>query len=228
MPSGFDISLFMLEDKIATRLRELIGAAAKAAVPTGRGNWGSYFDVAAVEEVHCSAETLLESAFGHESSQLERAKGVRKPGHPDFAMKLLGGVLRAALADLEGGYIFKARELIEAEVADDLLGQADELLAAGYKDAAAVIVGGVLERHLRELCARHGIPLDGPTGKPKMMGVMNDDLAKAGVYNAVKKSQVQAWATLRNKAAHGDHGAYVKADVENLLRDVRSFCADVA
>lgn len=216
-----------MEQKVAKRLRELIDAATKAAVPTGRGEFGPYYDGVAGEAVHCSAETIMESAFGKDSSLLARAQAARSHSYWSTRMDHLRGVLRAALADLEGGYIFKARELIEAEVADDLLGQADELLAAGYKDAAAVIVGGVLERHLRELCARHGIPLDGPTGKPKMMGVMNDDLAKAGVYNAVKKSQVQAWATLRNKAAHGDYGAYVRADVEGLLRDVRAFCADV-
>jgi hypothetical protein len=35
-----------------------------------------------------------------------------------------------------------------------------------------------------------------------MINDMNDELAKAGAYNALKKKQVAAWADLRNNAAH--------------------------
>ena len=68
-----------------------------------------------------------------------------------------------------------------------MLEQAEELLQAGYKDAAAVLVGGVLEKHLRSMCARRGIGLLKTNGKHKMINDMNDELAKAGAYNALEE-----------------------------------------
>ena len=55
---------------------------------------------------------------------------------------------------------------------------------------------------------------------------MNDELAKAGAYNALKKKQITAWADLRNNAAHGNTTAYTAADVGTFLRDVSDFCAN--
>src|SRR5436190_13271198 len=66
-------------------------------------------------------------------------------------------IFRAAKEDYEGGYLFKVRSLIQAEVFDDALEQAAELLRAGYKDPACVVVGVTLETTLKELCTRNGI-----------------------------------------------------------------------
>ncbi len=61
-----------------------------------------------------------------------------------------------------------------------------------------------------------------------MINDMNDDLTKAGVYNALKKKQVTAWADLRNNAAHGNTTEYNSSDVDKFLRDVSDFCANVS
>lgn len=128
-------------------------------------------------------------------------------------------VFQSAKEDYEGGYLFNMRSLIQAEVFDDALEQATELLKAGYKDPACVVAGVTLETTLKELCSRHGLT-------HAKMDKMNADLCKAGIYNMGMQKQITAWADRRNKAAHGDWTAYSDADVEDLIRGVNRLIAE--
>ncbi len=103
------------------------------------------------------------------------------------AVKTALGILKAVKDDYENGHLFDIRALIEAEVFDDFLEQADYLLSQGYFTASAVIAGSVLEDGLRKLCVKNGIAL---SAKPKL-DTMNADLAKAGVYNLLKKNKLR-------------------------------------
>jgi len=129
------------------------------------------------------------------------------------------GILRAAKEDYEHGYLFDVRQLIQAEVFDDFLEQAEHLIGAGYFQPAAVVVGCVLEDGLRKLCDKHGIS---QPDKPKL-DKMNADLAKQGVYNKLTQKQITAYADLRNKAAHGEWDQFADGDVSQMLAGVRGF-----
>ena len=83
-----------------------------------------------------------------------------------------------------------------------MLEAAGYLLGETYKDPAAVMAGGVLEQHLRELCRKHGVDTTSRLEKPKMIDTMNTDLAKASAYGKIEQKQVTAWAGIRNAAAH--------------------------
>lgn len=113
----------------------------------------------------------------------------------------------------------KFQQLVEAEVFDDFLEQAEHLLANGYFQAAAVVAGCVLEDALRKLCTKHQISLP---DKPKL-DTMNAELAKKGAYNKLVQKQVTAESDLRNKAAHGEWDKFTKADVEAMVPFVRRF-----
>jgi len=131
-------------------------------------------------------------------------------------------VVRAAKDDYENGYLFDTKALIEAEVFDEFLEQAEELFEKGYYQAAAVITGCVLEDGLRKLCDRDSITLPAKaTIEP-----MNVELAKAGIYNKLIQKKITALADLRNKAAHGEWSEFSERDVEEMIRDVRRFMED--
>src|SRR5258708_34010349 len=72
----------------------------------------------------------------------------------------LMGVVDALRNDVSGGFLKSVRELVHGELFSDFLGMADFILSEGYKDAAAVMGGGVLESHLRQLCVKHGKDLE--------------------------------------------------------------------
>jgi hypothetical protein len=129
------------------------------------------------------------------------------------------GILRAARDDYENGYLFDVRRLVEAEVFDDFLAQAEHLLSAGYFQPAAVVAGAVLEDGLRKLCVRHSIDL---TAAPKL-DLMNAQLAKAGAYSVLVQKKITALADLRNRAAHGRWDMFNSGDVEDMIGSVRRF-----
>lgn len=86
-----------------------------------------------------------------------------------------------------------------------------------------VLAGSVLEEHLRKLGEKHGVDTQRPDGSAKKADAINADLGKADAYNKLEQKSVTAWLDLRNKAAHGHYGDYDVAQVEALIRDVRSF-----
>jgi hypothetical protein len=143
------------------------------------------------------------------------------------AVPHVGGALKALRNDIESGYLVGLQELIHADLFSDFLEMAEHLLKEGYKDPAAVLIGGVLEEHLRKLCGKNDILTDYTNSKgdsrPKKADTMNADLAKDGVYSKLDQKSVTAWLDLRNKAAHGRYDEYSKDQVELLLQSVRDF-----
>ncbi|SFQ57724.1 protein of unknown function [Halopseudomonas formosensis] len=133
-------------------------------------------------------------------------------------LQQMKAVFMAAKEDFEGGYLNSVRNLVQAEVFDNELDQAKELLSSGYAAAAAVIAGVVLETTLRNMCRDNGIPL----GK---LDKMNADLTKQGVYNSLTQKRITALAGVRNSAAHGKTEEFSKGDVNSMINEIERFVA---
>jgi len=140
-------------------------------------------------------------------------------------------ILQAIQSEIRGGWLFTVKGLIAAELFSDFLEMAEHLLESGYKDPAAVMVGSVLEEHLRQLCGKHGIPTeDDRNGKsvPRKADGLNAELAKHEVYTKLYQKLITAWLDLRNKAAHGKYDQYSEDQVRDLLSGVTGFMANVS
>lgn len=138
-------------------------------------------------------------------------------GEPDLLR--LQGILRALRADYEAERLQSFKELLQGDLFSDFLEMAEYFLQEGYKDAAAVIAGGVLEQHLRKLCGKHAISIP---PKPNL-NTMNTDLAAASIYGKNEHKQVTGWAALRNDAAHGVYGNYTVDEVKIMTLGIRGF-----
>ena len=114
--------------------------------------------------------------------------------------------------------LHKVRDLLQAQVFESELEQAQELFRSNYQSAAAVIAGVVLETTLRRMCQDRTLSV----GK---LDKMNADLAKAGVYNSVTQKRITALAAVRNSAAHGKPEEFNKDDVSAMIRGVERFVA---
>ncbi len=143
-----------------------------------------------------------------------------------YVIPHLAGILTALRTAYAAGDLATITELIHADIFTDFLEMADHLLSEGYKDAAAVIIGSTLEEHLRQLCAKHGIPLD-VAGKPQKADILNAELAAQSTYSKLDQKSITAWLDLRNKAAHGKYAEYSKDQVAVILLGVRDFMARV-
>ena len=132
------------------------------------------------------------------------------------------GVARALISDIRNGYLQSVEELLHGDVFGDYLEMAMHLLDNDYKDAAAVLTGGTLEVHLKNMCSKHSISTE-RNGKAKKADELNAELAKQKVYSKLDQKSVTAWLGLRNDAAHGNYSAYTKDQVSLLLQGVRDF-----
>lgn len=143
------------------------------------------------------------------------------------------GILEAFRDDFDKGFLDNFASRIEAEVAADYMGQADELLREGQKGKydhvpAAVLTGAVLEKSLRTLCDQQTPKIATLTanGDPKTLNPLIDDLKRAGVFNELKAKQLRSWADIRNKAAHGEFDQFTRGDVEQMIHGVSNFLGD--
>lgn len=172
--------------------------------------------------------TLMSDAinrFSPPSSQYaESMRSILKTYGVDngHAVPYIAGVLDALRIAYQEDYLATVQELIHAELFTDFVEMAEYLLSEGYKDPAAVIIGSVLEEHLRQLCAKHGVAVE-VGGKPKKADQLNADLAGGSVYSKLDQKSITGWLDLRNKAAHGKYSEYTKEQVALLLDGVRNF-----
>lgn len=214
-----------IDEKILNRFNELISEA-NDVVSTNQkaGSIGGrdFVDLESAYKWITSCLNLLKRVFEVDSVHLQKFEEVSSEIFYLDNVKSAIGILRAAKSDYENGYLFKTRTLIEAKVFDEFLEQSEELFKKNYYQAAAVIVGCVLEDGLRKLGQRK-IPTF-PTDKT--IDPMNVELAKAGIYNALWQKKITALADLRNKAAHGKWTEFNEKDVEDMIRDVRRFMED--
>lgn len=119
---------------------------------------------------------------------------------------------------LRGDTLIRFETLCRQKFSASELEKAEEQLKLGYASAAAVIAGVVLETTLRDLCSIHKL-------EHGSLNRMNDDLAKAGAYNATQKKRITALAAIRNDAAHGSPERFTKDDVSGMIADIERFLA---
>ncbi len=191
--------------------------------------YNSYLEKSEVEidandllEWTVKARSLLSKACGVDSEHYKKFSENDSTGmHGTYLATLerLRAIFLAAKEDYEGGYLRTTTSLVQAEVFDSELEQAQTLLDAGYKSPAAVVAGVVLETSLRELCDQHSIA-------HAKLDKMNSDLAKAGVYNKLQQKRITALADIRNSAAHGKPEEFSEQDVKDMIRDVERFLAE--
>ena len=135
-------------------------------------------------------------------------------------------ILNSVKKELEDGWVFELKDLVTAEIFTDFLEMAEYFLSEGYKDPAAVIIGGVLEEHLRQLCQKNNIPVTITKGEKEVAikaNQLNQNLAKAEQYNKLEMKNVTAWLDLRNNVAHGKYNEYDKSQVKEMLQGVMGF-----
>ena len=191
------------EDRISARLDELVDLGKKVLAtrrsPAPNHMTSDFVDVQLMNQWLTSCLNLIGKIFGESSPHYFRLKE-QFPNYPKYPnAQQAFGVLLSAKDDFDSGAIFDIRRLIEAEVFDDFLEQAEHLLEVGYFQPAAVVIGSVLEDGVRKLCQANDIPA---SEKPKL-DWMNSELAKKAVYSKLIQKRITAIADLRNSAAHG-------------------------
>ncbi|MHA6484128.1 hypothetical protein ACX1C1_19730 [Paenibacillus sp. strain BS8-2] len=206
---------------VLKRLQELESKAHAVNATLKQDDWGfRRIDHKLFHEWAISVMNLLNNIFGETSVHYQNFKQKYDGADGTYTnFEICNGIFRSAKDDYEGGYVFNLRSLVSIEVLDSVIEQAEQLMIAGYKDPAAVVIGIVLETSLKELCNRNLIPV----GK---LDRMNAELCKANLYSVGVQKRITAWADIRNNAAHGKWDQYKVEDVEDMKNGVNRFIAD--
>lgn len=215
----------MTLDDLVQRADKLVAMATAALRQLRNDGYGPSVPSEAFSELRSASLSFIESTYGRDHTYYkEFDKDVRDT--PEYYTRHALGILNAIKSELAGGWLRTTHGLVSAEVFADFLEMAEHLLAENYKDPAAVMIGSVLEEHLRQMAAGHSVPIEETKGSSaihRKATVINADLVKAGAYNKLDEANVTSWLALRNRAAHGDYDSYTKAQVELLLSSVRDF-----
>jgi hypothetical protein len=217
--------------ELAMRVDQLIALADKTVSSKieGRGTYGrDHVNHELFSEFSTASLSFIENVYGKDHTYYKSFQQDVTEEYPSNTERGRG-ILRSIKSEIEGNWLVTMKGLISAEIFSNFIEMAEHLLTQKYKDAAAVMIGSVLEEHLRQLCNKHRIPIivvaSGGKHQAKKADMMNADLKTAGVYNAVDQKQVTAWLDLRNNAAHGKYAAYTQEQVELMLRSVNDFMA---
>lgn len=140
--------------------------------------------------------------------------------------------LRGIKSDFENGFLENLTLAIEAEIAADYMGQAEQLLAEGKIDKydyvpAAVLSGAVLEKALRTFCKEQNPPVKtiNSKGEPLTLTPLIEGLKKVDFFKETTAKQLKAWAGIRNDAAHGNFENFSRTDVEAMIQGIKIFLA---
>jgi len=169
------------------------------------------------------AQHLVSCVCGENSVYSKRLAEFEKDRGLTSNLVRFSGVLEAASKDLKAGMFDDIRRLVRADLLDDFLAQAEELLSSGFQEAAVTLGGAVLEDTLRKLCDKHSLSYLPKTA----IESLNVLLTKAQVYDGLVQKRITQLAHLRNDAAHGRSlGKVQHADAADMLKWLRRFVTD--
>lgn len=135
-------------------------------------------------------------------------------------------ILTSIKSEIENDWLLSIKELVTSEIFADFLEMSRHFLDLKYKDPAAVMIGSILEEHLRQLCNKHSVNTTFERNGDliaKKANLLNDDLVKAGAYGVLEQKNVTAWLDLRNRAAHGKYEEYSIEQVDLMYQGVLNF-----
>jgi hypothetical protein len=141
----------------------------------------------------------------------------------------LRGVLVTMERDYRAGLSRTLDERVHAAILEDLIGQADRHLDAGEHAAAAIVIGAVLEQHLRQLAGRLEVAFEIPDARgvlhAKPAQRLNDDLRMTPAYLHAEWQQIQRWLQTRERAARGEltNEPALEPELRRMASGVRDF-----
>lgn len=192
----------------------------------------SFLRAAAVVCRFCTPNSLYYQEARRVASSLSSiaSDGTLWPGW-DSPQGDMAALLNAVLQDMKSGALWRGLWDAKNDTCADILQQADDLYAAKYFAASAVLAGGALEAHLKDICERHMIAWQGNGTISKYQGVLaasqnNGDIS---FFTSRDGKFVIAWGDLRNRAAHAPH-TICEADASaifNMIHGIRDFIGRV-
>lgn len=124
-----------------------------------------------------------------------------------------GEILRSVKKRFKSS-LFNIRQIIQADLFDNELQCASEILSHGFIRGAGVIAGVVLEKHLSEVCDNHALKI---AKKNPTIADFNEVLKNSAVYDIPEWRFIQRLGDIRNLCGHNKDREPSKDEASELI-----------
>jgi hypothetical protein len=166
------------------------------------------------KEISFATYTMSDYLIGLRTTLGERIIADQASALPKFKQQL--NILQACEKRF-GSSLFDIKQLLIADIFDDELDSARELLKKGFVRASGAVAGVVLEKHLSQVAAAHQVAL-----KKKDPGIsdFNDALKAKDIIDIPKWRSIQHLADLRNLCDHNKKREPKPEEVDELISGI--------
>lgn len=138
-------------------------------------------------------------------------------------VKMQSDIVRS-LEPLINDYFYNLELELEANIFKSELDSANELLKKKFLRPSGVVAGVVLEKHLKNICDKHGINI---TKKEPGISDFNDKLKEEKVIDTPTWRKIQLMGDLRNLCAHNKGVDPTQQQVKELLDGTKNIISTV-
>lgn len=120
--------------------------------------------------------------------------------------------------------LFEMKSLVQADLFDNEIDAARELLKNKFYRAAGAISGVVLEKHLQQICEDHNITIKKNPG----ISVLNEALKSNSVIDVPQWRHISMLGDIRNLCDHSKSQEPTKQQIEDLIEGTNKILKTVA
>lgn len=166
------------------------------------------------KEINGLTYSISDYITGVSTSRAGRILEDGKAAFPKFEQQL--NILKAVETRMESS-LYDMVEILQANFFDDELEAAKELNKKGFGRGAGAVAGVVLEKHLANVCSKHGIKT---TKKHPAINDYNQMLKDGEVIDTPTWRFIQHLGDLRNLCDHNKDRDPKKEEVDDLIAGV--------
>lgn len=173
------------------------------------------------KEIDYANYTVSDALQGLRTTWAGETKTDAKAAVPKFRQQIK--IIESLKMKFESS-LFDIRQLVQADIFDNELDVAEELLKKGFARAAGAVAGVVLEGHLRTVCNNHNVKI--AKSKP-VISDFNDALKKTDAIETADWRKIQFLGDIRNKCDHKKNEEPKKTEIEDLIEGVKKVMKNI-
>ncbi|MCK9572782.1 MAG: hypothetical protein M0R20_00075 [Candidatus Omnitrophica bacterium] len=166
------------------------------------------------KEISFLTYTISDCMLGLRTSRLGETIADGTAAFPKFEQQL--NILKSAQQRFASS-LFDIKQVLQADIFDNELAAAQELIKKGFVRGAGAIAGVILEKHLAQVCENHKI---GIKNKNFSLSEYNDALKNLEVIDIPQWRFIQHLTDLRNVCDHKKQNDPKKDEIEGLISGV--------
>jgi len=223
---------YIMKDRadLTAKIEAVIGMGEKVLATETKGfQQQTFVDEQIFHDFRISGISLLSRIFGNNNQYYQSFKTeVTSPGTSRTKRGI--GILSAARTELQGNWVETTRASITSEILAEFMAMAKVYIEAGNQHSAAILIGAVIEKYLRNLCLANDIPATNEQLQPatlKKPAQLTGEAYKKKLYDRQQNKKILSWLELCSTAARDTKSDISVKQLQGMHADVNRFMSQV-